>query len=254
MTAFKYKNPPIVEALCEISFVGSKWDSTHYGSFFQNVRERYPKKQELARFGVEMQLAQGQLSAKGTSDKPLMRFIKQDDSQLIQLAENFLTINQLKPYCGYEEFQQDIEAAIKEYFELAAPQGVERIGLRYINQIVIPAHSFDLGEYTKLLPGMPEDVTTVITGFTTRLGLVAHHDKHQLLVTLGTLPSTVEGTTMLMLDLYDTVPLPNDTDFEVILKAVNEAHENIEHIFEGVITDKARALFEETKNELDSNT
>lgn len=201
-----------------------------------------------------MQITQGKWNAQGTSDKPLMRFIKQDDSQLIQLAENFLTINQLRPYSGYKEFQKDIEAAIKQYFDLAAPQGVDRVGLRYINRIVIPANTFDLSEYTKMSPGVPEDVITVITGFTTRLGLVARYDKHQLLVTLGTLPSTVEGSATLMLDLYDTVPLHNDSNFEVILTAINEAHENIEHVFEGVLTDKARALFEEIKDKHDSNT
>lgn len=246
MTAFKYKNPPIIEALCEILFVGSKWDSTHYGSFYQSVRAKYPKKRELARFDVEMHLIQGKLNAQGTQDKPIMRFFKQDESQLIQLAENFLTINQLKPYCGYEEFQKDIEAAIKEYFDLAAPQNVERIGMQYINQIVIPADNFDLGEYVRLLPGVPEGVASAVTGFTIRVGLVARHDKHQALVTLGTLPST-EGGTTLMLDFYDTVALPNDASLEVVLTTINEAHENIERLFEGLITDKARALFEETE-------
>lgn len=32
----RYKNPPVVEALCEIFFDGSQWDSTLTGLFLRN--------------------------------------------------------------------------------------------------------------------------------------------------------------------------------------------------------------------------
>lgn len=253
MTAFKYKNPPIVEAFCEIFFVGSEWDSTIPGSFYQRVRESYPDKQELTRFGVTFQVApQGQVNAQGTPDKPLMRFYKRDKSQLIQLAENLLTVNQLKPYCGYERFQSDIDKAIRVYIDVAAPKTVERIGLRYVNQINIPSNDFDLAEYLKLLPGVPEDVASAITGFTTRLSLVARHPQHQVYVTLSTAPPISEGSATLILDLYDTVQMHNDANVESILKVVTEAHDNIGHVFEGVITGKARELFGEIEYERSS--
>ena len=32
----KYRNPPVVEALCEIYFVGSQWDNTIPGLFLRS--------------------------------------------------------------------------------------------------------------------------------------------------------------------------------------------------------------------------
>jgi uncharacterized protein (TIGR04255 family) len=250
LTEFKYKNPPILEAFCEIFFAGSEWDDTIPGSFYQRVQGTYPDKQQLTSFGVTFLFApQGQVNAQGRSDKNLMRFIKHDKSQLIQLAENLLTVNQLQPYCGYQQFQSDIDKAIKEYISIAAPKKVERIGVRYVNQIIIPSDNFDLSEYLKLLPGVPEDVATAITGFTTRVSLVARHPDHQIYVTLSNATPISEGSTTLILDLYDTLQVHNDANVESILKAVTEAHDNIGHVFEGVITDKARELFGEIKHE-----
>ncbi len=243
MTAFKYQNPPIIEALCEIFFAGSEWDATIPGSFYQIVRDAYPNKREIPRFGLTMQVAQNQLSAQGTLDKSLIRFSKQDESQLIQLAENLLTINQLKPYCGYEQFQSDINKAVETYIGVAVPKVVERVGVRYINQITIPLNDFDSTDYIRVSSGVPEEVASVITGFATRIGLVARHPHHQVYVTLSTIPPFAEGSTSLLLDLYDTVQLHNDSTVDVIINAVIEAHDNVEHVFEGVITDKARALF-----------
>ena len=43
----KYKKPTVVEDLCEIYFVDSKWDSTVPGMFYDRIKEEYPEKKEL---------------------------------------------------------------------------------------------------------------------------------------------------------------------------------------------------------------
>jgi uncharacterized protein (TIGR04255 family) len=60
--------------------------------------------------------------------------------------------------------------------------------------------------------------------------------------------SFIEGQTVFFLDIYDILPINNEADTSIILNTLNEAHKNIERVFEGFITDKARKLFGVVKN------
>ncbi len=43
----KYKNPPVVEALCEFQFISDKsWDLTLPGLIYERVKSEFPVKQQ----------------------------------------------------------------------------------------------------------------------------------------------------------------------------------------------------------------
>ena len=58
MTAVRraYKNPPVVEALAELHFEGSTWDITAPGSFYEQVKRSYPKKEQVEQVEFEVKL------------------------------------------------------------------------------------------------------------------------------------------------------------------------------------------------------
>lgn len=249
----KYKKPPLAEAVCEVVFTGVQWDSTIWGLYYERIREIYPIKQEIPRIGLAMQFKPGMVNTQGLQQEPLMRFAKSDNTQLIQVAKDFLTINQLSPYPGFELFKEDIGRAIESYCAVASPIGVGRIGLRYINRITIPATDFSLDTYFRFLPGVPDDVATTINSFMTRVEIVPQNQEHSLQVTIGTTTPPTPGNTGIVLDIYDSLMMPSISIGQNILDSVHRAHDNIEHVFEGVITDHARKLFQEVNNEYTSS-
>jgi uncharacterized protein (TIGR04255 family) len=77
----KYKNPPVVEALGEIFFSGSKWDSTLPGLFFDKIKDDYPKKRELEQIGVEVSVSKDMQASRVMHGSKRIQFIKEDGSQ-----------------------------------------------------------------------------------------------------------------------------------------------------------------------------
>ncbi len=39
-----YREPPVVEALCEIYFADSTWDDTVPGTFYEEIKDEFPVK------------------------------------------------------------------------------------------------------------------------------------------------------------------------------------------------------------------
>jgi len=241
----KYKNSPIVEALCEIYFDESKWDGTLPGLFFEKVRENYPKKKELDRIGVQVNVSKEAQATQVQRGGRRIQFVKEDGSRLIQIENNLLVINQLKPYPRFEDWKPVVDQMLKYYSEVAQPKGVRRIGMRYINRIIIPAAKFKMEDYFNLYPEVPESLGAMHGKFMMRLEIIAKHKGHRLMVTFGTAPPESPETFAEMLDIYDIFVLPQPFPIENVDKYIIEAHENIEAAFENSITRKTRELFKE---------
>lgn len=241
----KYNNPPVVEALCEISFSGSKWDSTLPGLFFDKVKDIYPKKRELEQIGVEVSISREMQGSKVMRGGQRIQFIKEDGSQLIQIEKDLLVVNQLKPYPRFEDWKPVIDNMLNLYARLAEPQGIRRAGIRYINRIVIPASKFKMEDYFYLYPEVPQSLEAMHGRFMMRLEIPPKHKGHLLVVTFGTAPADSPQISTEMLDLYDIFTLPQPLAIGEVDKYIMEAHENIETAFENSITDRTRDLFNE---------
>lgn len=241
----KYKNPPVVEALCEIYFHESKWDGTLPGLFFEKVKESYPKKRELEQIGVQVSVSKETQAAQVQRGARRIQFIKEDGSRLIQIENNLLVINQLRPYPKFEDWKPVVDEMLGYYSEVAQPRGIRQMGVRYINRVIIPAPEFKMEDYFNLYPEVPESLGAMHGRFMMRLEIPPKHKDHGLMVTFGTAPPESPGTSAEMLDIYDIFALPQPFPLKDVDKYIIEAHENIEAAFENSITSKARKLFEE---------
>ena len=125
----KYKNPPVVEALCEIFFSGSKWDSTVPGMFFDRIKKDYPTKKELDQIGVEVSISPEVQRSQVRRGERRIQFIKPDGSQLIQVEKDLVVVNQLRPYPRFVDWNPVIDNMLKLYCELAQPVGIKQIGI-----------------------------------------------------------------------------------------------------------------------------
>ena len=204
----KYKNPPVVEALCEIFFTGSKWDGTIPGMFFDKIKADYPIKKELKQigFGLSISPEAQQLTPMGGSTR--IQFLKSDGSQLVQIEKDLIVINQLRPYPRFEDWNPVIDKMLKLYCELAQPAGIRQLGIRYINRIVIPAHAFKMEDYFKLYPEIPGSLGAMHGRFMMRLEIPTKHKGHQLIITFATTQADSPETSAEMLDLYNVYPMP----------------------------------------------
>lgn len=248
----RYERAPVIEALCELYFTQSTWNSTLLEQFYDRVQNDYPVKSQLDQIGVEFCLEGGQASTRPLLPEPRMRYAKSDNSALIQLGRDLLVVNQLPPYTHYEDWRDRVLTSLEVYRDLFAPTGIDRFGLRYINKVELPHRSdsfFLMEDYFRVYPHVPKELSGAHGPFMLQLLMIPVCKGHHLTLTLGMNPPDAPNTTSILVDLYDVVQLRGNPDYAEVRRLMDEAHANIIHTFENSITDASRKLFGEITHE-----
>jgi len=241
----RYKNPPIVEALCEFRFdPGSPWDLAIPGLVYEKVRNEFGKRRLVKAFeasisggpeGIEQQMR--------TTDR--MQFLREDEKALIQVDRNLLAVNHLKPYPTWQEFLPLIQQGFTAYREVASPKGAQRIGLRYINRIEFPGQRIELEDYLEFRPfvgpNLPQDFGPFIVGIQ-----VPYEDSRDILrLQLASAAAQTPDIVAVMLDLDYFLAQPGQVALDNVFEWVEVAHGHVEKAFEACITERLRGMFEE---------
>ena len=243
----KYKNSPIVEALCEFQFIPSHpWDMTIPGLFYEKIRNDFPEKKQQMGFGVGFQPKEKSVEQKIEMNQRI-QFLRTDKTALVQVAADLLVINHLKPYPTWDIFKPILFKNLDLYKEIANPKGFKRIGLRYINKIDIPSESIEMSEYFNFYPPIPKDLPQIHSDFNMQVEIPYENERDRLLLTLTKGKAIPEKSDIIsiILGLYHVMVIPEKVSFDEVEEWTEKAHTIIEKAFESCITDKCRTLFEE---------
>ena len=249
----RYRNPPISEALCEFRFVpGPDWDLTIPGKLQAALGEDYsgkPREQKAMQVGLHVEegkpanLQYGEGLAK-------VQLPTTDGTRLVGVGPDVLSVHMLHPYQnstspdegGWQEFAPRIAAALKAYRKVVEPNGITRVGVRYINQIEIPGTSVRVEDYLKCahleLSGLPQDYVN----FVSRVEYV-YDDGARLVLAYGLLGASA-NTVKCLLDLDVIWQGETQIESQGPLAIANDLHERAGSAFEAVVSDKARELFD----------
>lgn len=239
----EYDNSPIIEALIEVYFSQTKNDFSVWTDFNNRIKKDYPLVAESIIPIAEIQINQNGESQQRISPEKLYRFRQNDKSKLVQANKDFVSIHQLKPYTGYENFKAEAEKIVKIYIDVTAPNSVTRIGMRYINQIIIPETNVELSRYFRYIPQIPEEVTEGINDVLLQIQFTPRNSNHQVMTSLRSGISSIENQSVFLMDIYDILQLNNEINVSDMLNSLDDSHYNIERVFEGFITNEARELF-----------
>ncbi len=244
----KYANPPLIEAVCEFRFTpDTPWDLTIPGLMYEKVGKEFPhKEQRLAQEIEILQTPQGVQQQTRTVERVL--FLTNDRKIFIQAGPHLLAVTCLKPYPTWNGFKPRVESAFRSLTEIIDIKGLQRIGLRYINHIEIPAHSINLlDEYFEFRPFLGQNLPQHMADFI--VGCVWHfssgRDSCRVQIT-NALPEKPDNSAFI-LDLDYFLAQPKAVSANQALEWVEEAHQKVEEIFEGCISKPLRDIFREVK-------
>jgi len=246
----KYKSPPVVEALCEFQFVPNEaWDITIPGMLYERIKDEFPIKQQQIGFGVRIvQPREGGMRERRMElASPPMQFFSNDKCSLVQVGQDLLTINHLKPYRTWEVFRPSILKVLGKYVDIANPKGFRQIGLRYINKIDFDEHRIEITDYFNYHPTIPNDLPQEHKTFQVTVDIPYEEERDLLRLTLATIIPEEPGVLSLVLDIGYSMVKPEGIGFKQVLNWLENAHLIVETAFEASITDKCRGLFEEVK-------
>lgn len=244
----KYKNPPIVEALCEFRFFSTQpWDFTIPGLIYERVKGEFPEKQQRGGIiGFEWPFWERKIDQVIPPFLPWIQFWKKDKTALIQIAPDILVINQLKPYPSWGKFKSLILNNFGVYKEIANPRGLKKITLRYINKMDFDKKDFELKKYFQYFPSIPDTLPRIQDSFFVSSEF-SYEEGEKLILTLGNTISPEPNVVSVTLDISYLIVVSGHLSFDDIPNWLEKAHERIRVAFETSITDETRIKFEEEK-------
>lgn len=240
-----YKRPPIVEAVCEFQFEeGSPWDLSIQGRMYEKMRNTFPILRQTERVTVNL-LGTPEAFGPQFGTVSLMQFLRKDEQALVQVGTHLLSISVLKSYPSWPRFLALIKRGYNTYRDIAAPKGIRRIGLRYINHIEIPVHDIKLEDYLEFRPyigkGLQQDFGTFALG----VQFPYEGSRDLLNLQLASLPQQPSSGAIIALSLDYFLLKPGEIALEEAFQWVDVAHHHIEDAFEASITKKLREQFKE---------
>jgi len=250
MAARKYKRPPIKEALCAFNFAPiSEWNFTVPGKLHSVIQDEYPgEPRNIAIQTIIPPVGEGQNPNIGIQNEIRVQIPNLDNSKIVVVGKDVISVSVLQPYEGWEQFKPRIERVLSAYYKINHPKEVVRVGLRYINQISVPQAKANAGEYFNVVPQIKtsasgDDNSLHLSNFMHRSEYIANDDVKVIVTNAGLITSDI-GKSEYILDvdtIWDREPIQ---DFTQAMEVLEKLHTLEGGVFEGMITDKARGLFD----------
>ena len=132
----RFPKAPITEALLDIrTTLPPRIDLQRLAGFHDPIKTAYPGRQQRTSWQASVQVKEGGTAFASREAPDGFLFTSPDGRQIVQARLDGFTFNRLKPYDTWEVFRAEARRLWARYVEVAEPEAVSRIALRYINRI-----------------------------------------------------------------------------------------------------------------------
>lgn len=245
-----YKNPPLIEAVCEFRFgVKTPLPQKQIDAFYAEIKKLFPLSKKGKIHSLEFKVEPNKVTGKDNKSYKegfyeFDQYFSDDEKYSVQLDNGRVSIHRIKPYVSWTEFFPLIKSVYSAYIKNFSPEKLLRIGVRYVNEIAVPTDGFAFGDYFNIkasLPSLAENSQKSLF-----IGSVFEQEEGRdaikvQLVEKQSLEKTPNRVFVLDFD-YFLVNLV--VEFDRIDEWIKKAHTNLESVFEGVVSDKTKALFD----------
>jgi uncharacterized protein (TIGR04255 family) len=240
----KYKSSPIVEVICEFQFEPNpEWDLAVLGRVYERLKESFPVRKQVAQVNAVLE---GMNSVPFVTN-PLMQFLKDDTSALIQVGQGLLVVNHLGPYTSWEEFQLQVREGLQAYLAVTNSDRFRQVVLHYINRIEFE-DNVRLKDYLNFRPFLGEAFSQDVPAFVVGVQLPSDGSDATTNLRLETLDAGDRDAFVVMLDISYTLSHLGEIELLTVFERLKGAQNKIGKVFEACITDKLRHRFEEVKD------
>lgn len=192
----------------------------------------------------------------------LFRFTNRNRTLSAAVSRSSLSV-EATAYNGWAEFKSHVFDAVRVIADQTRIVGIERIGLRYINEIRVPIPVDDasgwagwvspaLLDHLSLMPeGAPETLTSQVALRRGGAGLLVRYASLRDGGAISdeplrrTIPASEGPFFVIDTDSFRVMPNEHMLDFDIqaLEPVLDDLHEPLGEVFEGCITDRARAVF-----------
>ena len=235
----QYPNSPLTEVVCEFRFASDvEWDLYIAEAIYTRLRQQFPRRVE----------GDGRYVSEGSDVDETLQFWQDDDNGVVILSPNALSVTHFRPYPGWERLRAIVMDVFDAHMAEASPRGFRRIGLRYINDIILPASDESISIYDYVRFGVVatiEGLPNIFTALSVNMDMPFHEVRDNLSISV-VCPSGNQGQQRHMqIDLDYQLREPQSVSLQETRDWLDQAHDVINTVFEGMIRDTLRDQFNE---------
>ncbi len=163
---------PIVEAIIDLQVKLPKgFDVETFSVIKEQLNDTFPKVKKQSTIEGVIQINQDQQIRRPFRHKGVRGFIfsEEDDHNVAQFRIDGFTFSELKPYTCWKRFSERAHGLWSRYLEVASPEVVTRVAVRYINRLSLPLPVGDLREYLTAPPTVAEGLPKNVKSFLSRV-------------------------------------------------------------------------------------
>ena len=237
------RNAPVVEAIIDVRVEARPdFQGEAVLPLREMLRGEFPKAEE--RRGVSFQVAfGGAASEQGLQDHGVNGvFLRSEDEKSVaQFRTDGFAFNRLAPYSSWHEIHPIALRLLTLYLDIARPQSIVRVAVRYINRLQIPTQRF--AEY---LTAPPRSVpgTSGPPGSFMEVLLSSEPDGAKINYTQALETNDSRGdisTVLIDVDAYNTDPC--EPDASEVSARLSALHTLKNRVFFASVTDLATELY-----------
>jgi uncharacterized protein (TIGR04255 family) len=178
-----------------------------------------------------------------------MVFYKEGKKSLIQIGPRKLLTSRLKPYQTWDDFYSQINYAFEKLEGRVELKGIQRIGLRYINMINIPMKNgmVEEDEYFDFRPHYGSKLPQLHADFAVGTLFQFNNGRDLCRLEIKTAMPEIKDSLSFLLSIDYFMAEPRSVPADRSMKWVDDAHTEIESLFEGCILPPLREIFGEVK-------
>ncbi len=246
-----YSRAPITEAIIDLRIVPRQGVSIEDLVPLRDVvADRYPTQESEHVVFEQMSFVERELLRTGGGHQLNgFRFVGQDKRETFFARLDGFAFSTQAPYDRWESFRDEARSLWNLYSSVAAPGGVTRVALRYVNRIDIPnATTVQLEDYLRIYPEVSPDWPNegIMNNFFMQLQLWQQDLGCWLVVNEAPESPPAEGTMSIRLDLdlfreQFEEPWQADDD-AAVWEFLEQLHDRKNEIFEASITEETRRL------------
>ncbi len=240
-----YPHPIITEAVCDIHFrlpQGKVWNPSFPGEFFKQIQDEYPEMEPILEMGLQFEFGPLGTGTKVLPQRQKVRFKHGSRPLILQLAEHSFSLSALAPYRGWESMSKDLATAWQHIGEILQPEIINRIGLRFINQIEKETEYDSAGTWLVANKYISESIIHSKAGFLLREEV--HIDNENvLIITLGDsqTDSNLEYGAIIF-DIDCIIERDISATQAILEQEIDRLHDGIWQVFSSAKSDKLEAL------------
>lgn len=239
---------PIVEAVIDLRAKSSvPWDYEALQAQLKGELTEYPNVQGQREYRVELKAGVGGTAQKQDFDLGWsgLLFRSKDTFQVTQFQKEGFAFSRVQQYQQWELFLAEAMRLWRIYIKVMRPPAIQRIGVRFINRMPVPAEVFRLEEYllgsTQPLPSLG----LLSAGFFHQDTLVVPDTSYR--VNLIRTVQPVEGTPAripVILDIDVFLDTPMELDDTALQQRLAEMRWLKNKVFFGSIAPKTKGIFQ----------